>query len=171
MNRRDFTKMSASAAAFVAVSPVVGLSAKKKSMAKIPLGAPVFEKYEDPAGWINALDKLDYRAAYSPVSIDDDESTIKAYAEAARKAGVIISEVGAWSNPGPFLAGPTYAGGLWVPGQSTSNRQDRRTSNGDPEKSSGSRSPRHYRATCVSDGLFGRDTGAVPSPPPAKHTV
>jgi sugar phosphate isomerase/epimerase len=99
LNRRDFTRMSASAAAFVAVSPVVGLSTKKNSTAKIPLGAPVFEKYEDPAGWINALDKLGYRAAYSPVSIDDDESTIKAYAEAARKAGIIISEVGAWSNP------------------------------------------------------------------------
>jgi sugar phosphate isomerase/epimerase len=99
LNRRDFTRMSASAAAFVTVSPVVGLSTKKNSMAKIPLGAPVFEKYEDPAGWINALDKLGYRAAYSPINIDHDESTIKAYAEAAKKAGIIISEVGAWSNP------------------------------------------------------------------------
>lgn len=98
MTRRNFTKMSASAAAFIAVSPG-GLGAKKTNQAKIPLGAPVFEKYEDPEGWINALNKLAYRAAYTPVSIDDDETTIKAYAKAAKKARIIIAEVGAWSNP------------------------------------------------------------------------
>jgi sugar phosphate isomerase/epimerase len=63
------------------------------------LGAPLFEKYEDPEGWIRALVKLGYRAAYSPVSIDDDEATVEAYASAARKSGIIIAEVGAWSNP------------------------------------------------------------------------
>lgn len=99
MNRRDFTKMSATAAAFIAVSPVGGLKAKKTNQAKIPLGAPVFEKYEDPGQWINALIKLGYRAAYTPVSINDDETTVKAYAKAAKKAGIIIAEVGAWSNP------------------------------------------------------------------------
>ncbi len=99
MNRRDFTKMSATAAAFIAVSPVGGLNAKKTNQATIPLGAPVFEKYEDPGGWINALNKLGYRAAYTPVSIDDDETSVKAYAKAAKKAGIIIAEVGAWSNP------------------------------------------------------------------------
>jgi sugar phosphate isomerase/epimerase len=99
MNRRDFTIMSASAAAFIAVSPVDGLNAKKTRQAKIPLGAPVFEKYEDPEGWINALEKLGYRAAYTPVSIDDDEPTINAYAKAANESGIIIAEVGAWSNP------------------------------------------------------------------------
>ncbi len=99
MNRRDFTKMSATAAAFIAVSPVGGLKVNKTNQAKIPLGAPVFEKYEDPRGWINALDKLGYRAAYTPVSINDDETTVKAYAKAAKKAGIIIAEVGAWSNP------------------------------------------------------------------------
>jgi sugar phosphate isomerase/epimerase len=99
MNRREFTKTTASATALMALSPFGGQTYKKSRRASIPLGAPVFEKYEDPEGWINALDKLGYRAAYTPVSIKDDESTVKAYASAARKSGIIIAEVGAWSNP------------------------------------------------------------------------
>jgi sugar phosphate isomerase/epimerase len=99
MNRRDFTRMSSSAAAFLAVAPAGLLKTKNTNPASIPLGAPVFEKYEDPGGWINALSRLGYRAAYTPVSINDDETTIKAYANAAKKAGIIIAEVGAWSNP------------------------------------------------------------------------
>ncbi len=99
MNRREFTKISASAAALLAVSPASGLNFKQTKQVNIPLGAPVFDKYEDPEGWINALQKLGYRAAYCPVSIDDDQATIKAYAKAAKKAGIIIAEVGAWSNP------------------------------------------------------------------------
>ncbi len=99
MNRRDFTKTSTSAAAFIVISPVAGLSSNKTNQSKIPLGAPVFEKYEDPESWIKALKKLGYRAAYTPVSINDDETTINAYANAAKRAGIIISEVGAWSNP------------------------------------------------------------------------
>jgi sugar phosphate isomerase/epimerase len=99
MTRRNFTKMSASAAVFFAVSPANGLHSGKNMQAKIPMGAPVFEKYEDPQGWISALQKLGYRAAYTPVTITDDEGTVKAYAKAAKEAGIIIAEVGAWSNP------------------------------------------------------------------------
>jgi sugar phosphate isomerase/epimerase len=99
MKRRDFTKITAGATAFLAASPVVGLSQGKRIKGSIPLGAPVFEKYADPQGWIDALGKLGYRAAYTPVSINDDETTVKAYASAARDAGIIMSEVGAWSNP------------------------------------------------------------------------
>jgi sugar phosphate isomerase/epimerase len=83
----------------LAASPVTGLHHKSGNQASIPLGAPVFEPYADPDGWIRALGKLGYRAAYSPVSIDDNEATVKAYAKAAREAGIIIAEVGAWSNP------------------------------------------------------------------------
>ena len=99
MNRRDFTRTTAAATAFVVVSPVGGPVARNSQKLQIPLGAPVFEKYEDPEGWIEALNRLGYRAAYTPVSIKDDEATVKAYAEAAAKSGIIISEVGAWSNP------------------------------------------------------------------------
>ena len=104
MTRRNFTKMSASAAAFLAVSPAVGLKNKNTNPTSIPLGAPVFDKYEDPEGWINALHKLGYRAAYSPVSIADDEATIKAYAKAAKKAR-IIKRAGAWIAESSFSIG------------------------------------------------------------------
>ena len=99
MNRRDFTRTAAAASAFVAVSPFGSSAAKNSKPVGIPLGAPVFEKFEDPDGWINALNRLGYRAAYTPVSINDDDNTIKAFADAARKSGIIIAEVGAWSNP------------------------------------------------------------------------
>jgi len=63
------------------------------------LGGPVFEKYEDPQGWVAALRKLGYSAAYCPVGAEARDAEVKAYEEAARKAGIIIAETGAWSNP------------------------------------------------------------------------
>jgi sugar phosphate isomerase/epimerase len=99
MNRREFTRSTAAATALLAASPVVRFNHSIRRQAGIPLGAPVFEPFEDPEGWIRALGKLGYRAAYAPVTINDDEATIRAYASAARKYGIIISEVGAWNNP------------------------------------------------------------------------
>jgi sugar phosphate isomerase/epimerase len=62
------------------------------------LGGPV-GGYSDPAGWIAALDAKGYGAAYCPVGPDADDATVAAYSAAARQAGVVIAEVGAWSNP------------------------------------------------------------------------
>jgi sugar phosphate isomerase/epimerase len=62
------------------------------------LGGPVFN-VSDPDGWIAALQKAGYRAAYCPVKSTDDHATIQACVKAAKKADVIIAEVGAWSNP------------------------------------------------------------------------
>lgn len=63
------------------------------------LGGPVFTEYEGPDGWVEALRRLGYHAAYCPVSTEDDTATIRAYAEAASNADILIAEVGAWSNP------------------------------------------------------------------------
>ncbi len=63
------------------------------------LGGPIFEKFTDPAGWIAALKRLGYSAAHCPVKADADEATIASYVEAATSAGIVIAEVGAWSNP------------------------------------------------------------------------
>ncbi len=63
------------------------------------LGGPVFEHYTTPDEWVNALRKLGYRAAYTPVGDDATDETIQAYAQAAQKADIVIAEVGAWSNP------------------------------------------------------------------------
>lgn len=63
------------------------------------LGGPVFAERSDPAGWIAELQRRGYSAAYCPVSSQDDPATVRAFAEAAQEAGVVIAEVGAWSNP------------------------------------------------------------------------
>lgn len=63
------------------------------------LGAPIFVKDMTPERWIAALKAADYGAAYCPVTADDDAATIQAYVDAAADAGIVIAEVGAWSNP------------------------------------------------------------------------
>ncbi|HUX15236.1 MAG TPA: sugar phosphate isomerase/epimerase, partial [Phycisphaerae bacterium] len=63
------------------------------------LGGPVFAKYTDPEGWVAAIRAKDYRAAYCPVDPKTYGTTIKAYAEAAKRANIVIAETGAWSNP------------------------------------------------------------------------
>jgi sugar phosphate isomerase/epimerase len=63
------------------------------------LGGPIFDAYKDPAGWIAGLKTAGYSAAYAPVGPDADDATARAYVEAAAKAGIVIAEVGAWSNP------------------------------------------------------------------------
>jgi sugar phosphate isomerase/epimerase len=40
-----------------------------------------------------------YKAAYCPVSPEADGDTIRAFAQAALRADIVIAEVGAWSNP------------------------------------------------------------------------
>lgn len=63
------------------------------------LGGPVFLQDADPERWILALKANGYRAAYCPVEAQADTALIHAYAEAAGRAGILIAEVGAWSNP------------------------------------------------------------------------
>ncbi len=63
------------------------------------LGGPLFEEYCDPGEWVAALRRLGYSAAYCPVDGSEDDATISAYVEAASAAGIVIAEVGAWSNP------------------------------------------------------------------------
>jgi sugar phosphate isomerase/epimerase len=65
----------------------------------VRLGGPIFESCSGPDGWIAALRRLGYGAAYCPVDGDAGEDLIRAYATAAERTGVVIAEVGAWSNP------------------------------------------------------------------------
>jgi sugar phosphate isomerase/epimerase len=59
----------------------------------------VFGVGSDPAAWIAALQRSGYRAAYCQVDHTASEDVIRAYAEAAQAADIVIAEVGAWSNP------------------------------------------------------------------------
>ena len=63
------------------------------------LGGPVDEKYADPDGWLAAVTRLGYRAAYCPVKDEAGDDEVNAYAEAAAAADIVIAVVGAWSNP------------------------------------------------------------------------
>ena len=63
------------------------------------LGAQVFGDFSDPESWIAALKRHVYTAAYCPVKHVHDDDSIRAYADAAAKADIVIAEVGAWSNP------------------------------------------------------------------------
>jgi len=63
------------------------------------LGGPIWVDYDDPQMWVNALSDLGYKAAYCPVTTETDEAMVSAYARAAENAGIVIAEVGAWSNP------------------------------------------------------------------------
>lgn len=63
------------------------------------LGAPVYVDDMTPDTWVAALQRERYGAAYCPVGADADAATIRAYVAAAEQANIVISEVGAWSNP------------------------------------------------------------------------
>ena len=63
------------------------------------LGGYVFKKYSDPESWAAAVKSYSYGAAYCPIGIEADDGEVKAYAQAAEQAGIVIAEVGAWSNP------------------------------------------------------------------------
>ncbi|CAN5487877.1 hypothetical protein BH23BAC1_BH23BAC1_31860 [soil metagenome] len=97
MNRRTFNKKTLQAAALFGFGPsLVNLSLVKSY---IRLGGPLFDKYDDPEGWVAALKRLNYRAAYCPVKTDASNELIKAYEQAAQKADIVIAEVGVWKNP------------------------------------------------------------------------
>ncbi|MFW6256942.1 MAG: sugar phosphate isomerase/epimerase family protein, partial [Bacillota bacterium] len=49
--------------------------------------------------WIEILKREGYTAAYCPVSPDTEEKVIQDYSQIARENDIVISEVGAWSNP------------------------------------------------------------------------
>lgn len=63
------------------------------------LGAALSKTYHDPEAWATELRREGYTAAVWPLGDEAGEEEIRAYAAAAAKAGVLLAEVGAWSNP------------------------------------------------------------------------
>ncbi len=95
MNRRSFIQQSLTAASLAALTPTVATAQSRK----VRLGGPLFEPIDDPEAWIAAIQKQRYRAAYCPLKTGATTDVINAFAAAARKADIVIAEVGAWSNP------------------------------------------------------------------------
>jgi sugar phosphate isomerase/epimerase len=98
MDRRNFSKISLTAATGIAAFPGMAKSMNMENT-NVRLGGPVFKKYKNPEEWISALLELNYKAAYCPVQLGASSEEIKLYKNAAQKAGILIAEVGAWSNP------------------------------------------------------------------------
>jgi sugar phosphate isomerase/epimerase len=96
LTRREFVKGSLTAATLASAATWNTAQAQSNKRA-LRLGGPVQAK--DPDSWIQTLNKLGYRAAYCPVGANVSDDVVKAYADAAKKADIVIAEVGAWSNP------------------------------------------------------------------------
>jgi len=99
LSRRQFTKLTAGTAIFVTYNPVAIMKNHRNDSNTIRLGGPLFTKFNNHDEWITALKASGYRAAYCPLDLTAGNDEIKAYREAARKADIIISEVGVWNNP------------------------------------------------------------------------
>ncbi len=56
-------------------------------------------KPRNPEEWVAAVKSCGYSASNSPVGPSANAETITSYIDAARKANIVIGEVGAWSNP------------------------------------------------------------------------
>ena len=65
----------------------------------IRFGAPIFTRFDDPDDWARAHAEKGYRAAYCPLPLDAEGDAVRAFSEAAVRHDLVISEVGAWSDP------------------------------------------------------------------------
>jgi sugar phosphate isomerase/epimerase len=96
-NRRQFLKHSAlvTAGAWLSAGQTAGA---EKAKGSIRLGAPVFERPDDPEELALVHRRLGYRAAYCPNVTLDDKDRIRDTREAFAKHDVVIAEVGRWCN-------------------------------------------------------------------------
>lgn len=100
ISRRHFTLLSLAGTAALMTTNRSAFGINTPIAANcIRLGGPVSGNFKDPGEWVKAVKAKGYSAAYCPVPEGTDETTIKAFEKAARAADIIISEVGAWSNP------------------------------------------------------------------------
>ena len=99
MSRRSFIKNSLIGAAALASTSAIKSPAAQTKLPSLRLGGRTFEKFDSPDAWVKVIRKLGYNAAYCPVGAGEKDDVVNAYAGAAKKANIVIAEVGAWSNP------------------------------------------------------------------------
>jgi len=98
MKRRAFVRIHAVAAAGILLHPAPG-KGLDRTTGRIRLGGPVFGQYSNPDEWALAVKKAGFSAAYCPLKPEAGDDLVEHYRKAALQNGIIISEVGAWSNP------------------------------------------------------------------------
>jgi sugar phosphate isomerase/epimerase len=100
ITRRNFTRVSLTgSAAWVTLNQFGMIPEMQTGAHCIRLGGPVFGDPREPHEWAAEVKTNGYSAAYCPVEPGTDEVTVRAFEKAAREANIVISEVGAWSNP------------------------------------------------------------------------
>ena len=62
------------------------------------LGGPIFGA-TDPGAWLAGMKQAGYSAGWLPVDENTPADQVQAFVDAAAKAGIVLAEVGAWSNP------------------------------------------------------------------------
>jgi sugar phosphate isomerase/epimerase len=98
MKRRSYVKALGTGIMALQLAPGTLMSGTQKTP-YIRLGGPVFDPFGGPDAWVDSLKQRGYRAAYCPVEPGADEQLIRDIESAALKNDIVISEVGAWSNP------------------------------------------------------------------------
>jgi len=63
------------------------------------LGAQILDSFSTPDEWVDLVKTPGYGAAYWPLPFDAPDEDVDRYVAAADAAGIVIAEVGAWSNP------------------------------------------------------------------------
>ena len=101
LSRRQFTQMALSGA-IAACCGSKGRAAEQVNQ-RVRLGTiGLFGrhlKFQDPQQWVALHQQWGFRAADCPVRIEAPAETVRDYALAAKKADIVIGQVGAWSNP------------------------------------------------------------------------
>jgi len=62
------------------------------------LGGYLFEPCTTPETWVADARRSGYTAVYWPLDAKAGDDTVRSFAEAARRADLVIAEVGAWAN-------------------------------------------------------------------------
>ncbi|HUT31549.1 MAG TPA: TIM barrel protein [Sedimentisphaerales bacterium] len=99
ISRRRLLRGSLAAATAMVCSSASQAAAVETNPESLRLGGPIPEKSDGPDAWVRLVRSLGYRAAYCPVGPGEKDDVVAAYADAARRADIVIAEVGAWSNP------------------------------------------------------------------------
>jgi sugar phosphate isomerase/epimerase len=63
------------------------------------IGGYIKAEYDGPEEWAHTVLRYGYRASPCPIDHSADDAVVAAYRDAAKTHDIVISEVGAWSNP------------------------------------------------------------------------
>lgn len=81
------------------VVPIMACNEAPGNISHMRLGGPIDNFGLDPERWASEARALNYTACYAPVNHEHSGDVAAAFVRAAAKAGIVIAECGAWSNP------------------------------------------------------------------------